>query len=176
MFKFTIYLTKLGFDNYRSVALATYKYLSLLRSSEFPKWYQSELVKIARTRFQFAEKQNPESYAVSLSERMGKPVPPELVLREVAVQSDWDSEDGEREVREILEGMRITTGRAVLMAKKEEHERISNNEQWEHEECYGTGYRVERWDPSFVEQVSQDPLQYSDSLTRPMDRLRDPMI
>ncbi|KAJ8592510.1 insulin-degrading enzyme [Rhizopogon salebrosus TDB-379] len=153
MFKFTIYLTKLGFDNYRSVALATYKYVSLLRSSEFPKWYQSELVKIARTRFQFAEKQNPESYAVSLSERMGKPVPPELVLREVAVQSDWDSEDGEREVREILEGMRITTGRAVLMAKKEEHERISNNEQWEHEECYGTGYRVERWDPSFVEQA-----------------------
>lgn len=160
MFKFTIHLTKLGFENYRSVALATYKYLSLLRSSEFPKWYQSELVNIASTRFQFAEKRNPEGYAVSLSERLGKPVPPELVLREVAVPSDWDSEDGEREVRELLEGMRITKGRAVLMAKKEEHEHVSKNEQWEHEEWYGTGYRVERWDPSFVEQASQDPLWY----------------
>jgi len=159
MFKFTIHLTKLGFDNYRSVALATYKYLSLLRSSEFPKWYQSELVKIARTKFQFAEKQNPESYATSLSERLGKPVPPELVLREAAVPSEWDSEDGEREVREILEGLRVTKGRAVLMAKKEEHVRISKNEQWEHENWYGTGYRVERWDPSFVEQVSQDSLR-----------------
>ena len=155
MFKFTIHLTKLGFENYRSVALATYKYVSLLRSSAFPKWYQSELVKIARTKFQFAEKQNPETYAVSLSERLGKPVPPELVLREVAVPSEWDSEDAEREVRDLLEGMRVTKGRVVLMAKKEEHERISQNDQWEHEAWYGTGYRVERWDPSFVEQASQ---------------------
>ncbi|KAG2157510.1 Metalloenzyme, LuxS/M16 peptidase-like protein [Suillus clintonianus] len=153
MFKFTIHLTKLGFENYQSVALATFKYISLLQSSAFPKWYQSELVKIARTRFQFSEKQNAESYAVSLSERLGKPVPPESILSEVAVPSDWNSEDGEREVREILEGMRVTKGRAVLMAKKEEHERISKNEHWEHEKWYGTGYRVERWDPSFVEQA-----------------------
>ncbi|KAG0697015.1 Metalloenzyme, LuxS/M16 peptidase-like protein [Suillus ampliporus] len=157
MFKFTIHLTKLGFENYHSVALATYKYISLLRSSAFPKWYQSELVKIARTRFQFAEKQNAESYAVSLSERLGKPVPPESILSEVAVPCDWNSEDGEREVHEILEGMRVTKGRAVLMAKKEEHERISKNEHWEQEKWYGTGYRVERWDPSFVEQASCGP-------------------
>ncbi|KAG1754340.1 Metalloenzyme, LuxS/M16 peptidase-like protein [Suillus lakei] len=153
MFKFTIHLTKLGFENYQSVALATYKYLSLLRSSAFPKWYQSELVKLARTRFQFAAKQNAESYAVSLSERLGRPVPPESILRETVVPCEWDSEDGEREVRDILEDMRITKGRAVLMAKKEELERISKNEQWEHEKWYGTGYRVERWDPSFVEQA-----------------------
>ncbi|KAG1761690.1 Metalloenzyme, LuxS/M16 peptidase-like protein [Suillus occidentalis] len=153
MFKFTIHLTKLGFENYRLVALAAFKYLSLLRSSAFPKWYQSELVKIARTKFQFATKENAESYAVSLSERLGKPVPPELVLRGAVIPCEWNSEDGEQEVREILEDMRITTGRAVLMARKEELERISTNEHWEHEKWYGTGYRVERWDPSFVEQA-----------------------
>lgn len=166
MFKFTIHLTKLGFENYRLVALAAFKYLSLLRSSAFPKWYQSELVKIARTKFQFATKENAEGYAVSLSERLGKPVPPELVLRGAVIPCEWNSEDGEQEVREILEDMRITTGRAVLMARKEELERISTNEHWEHEKWYGTGYRVERWDPSFVEQASQVPLQHSaDSLT-----------
>ncbi|KAG1891434.1 Metalloenzyme, LuxS/M16 peptidase-like protein [Suillus subluteus] len=153
MFKFTIHLTKLGFENYQLVALATYKYLSLLRSSAFPKWYQSELVKIARTKFQFATKENAEGYAVSLSERLGKPIPPELLLRGAVIPCEWNSEDGEREVREILEDMRITKGRAVLMAKKEELERISKNEHWEHEKWYGTGYRVERWDPSFVEQA-----------------------
>jgi insulysin len=153
MFKITIHLTKLGFENYQLVALAAYKYLSLLRSSAFPKWYQSELVKIARTKFQFATKENAEGYAVSLSERLGKPIPPESLLRGAIVPSEWNSEDGEREVREILEDMRIAKGRAVLMAKKEELERISNNEHWEHEKWYGTGYRVERWDPSFVEQA-----------------------
>jgi insulysin len=161
MFKITIHLTKLGFENYQLVALAAYKYLSLLRSSAFPKWYQSELVKIARTKFQFATKENAEGYAVSLSERLGKPIPPESLLRGAIVPSEWNSEDGEREVREILEDMRITKGRAVLMAKKEELERISNNEHWEHEKWYGTGYRVERWDPSFVEQASQVPLWHS---------------
>lgn len=153
MFKFTIHLTKLGFENYQLVALTTFKYISLLRSSAFPKWYQSELVKIARTRFQFATKENAEGYAVSLSERMAKHVPPESLLRGAVVPCEWNSEDGEREVREMLEDMRITKGRAVLMAKKEELERISKNEHWEHEKWYGTGYRVERWDPSFVEQA-----------------------
>jgi insulysin len=166
MFKFTIHLTKLGFENYRLVALATYKYLSLLRSSAFPKWYQSELVKIARTRFQFATKENAEGYAVSLSERLAKPIPPESMLCGAVIPCEWTSEDGEREVREILGDLRVTKGRAVLMAKKEELERISNNEHWEHEKWYGTGYRVERWDPSFVEQASRVPLRHSsDSLT-----------
>ncbi|KAG1878849.1 Metalloenzyme, LuxS/M16 peptidase-like protein [Suillus subluteus] len=136
MFKFTIHLTKLGFENYQLVALATYKYLSLLRSSAFPKWYQLELVKI----------ENAEGYAVSLSKRLGKPIFP--------LNYYCMGQSSHREVHEILEYMHITKGRAVLMAKKEELERISKTEHWEHKKWYGMGYRVERWDPLFVEQAS----------------------
>ncbi|KAI6148159.1 Metalloenzyme, LuxS/M16 peptidase-like protein, partial [Pisolithus thermaeus] len=116
MFKTTMYLTKNGF------VLATFKYLALLRASEFPRWFQSEIATIAKTQFQFSEKRAAEG---------GR------VMRE----------NGRLEK---LGNLQVDSGRVVLMAKKEEHERIFGGEKhWESEKWYGTGYTVERWDDQF---------------------------
>ncbi|KAG9318652.1 Metalloenzyme, LuxS/M16 peptidase-like protein [Chiua virens] len=153
MFKTTIYLTSEGFDNYRSVVLATFKYLSLLRSSEIPAWYQSEVATLSRTHFQFAEKRAAETYAVSIAEKMSWPVPTEKVLSVPVLISEWEDEAGLQEVRDALKDIQIDRGRVVLMAKKEEHERISGELQWQSERWYGTGYIVERWDNEFLAQA-----------------------
>ena len=61
--------------------------------------------------------------------------------------------NGEQEVRDLLNSLTIERGRAVLMAKKEEYERVRPNLEWAHEPIYGTAYHVERFDPKFVAQV-----------------------
>ena len=140
-------------DNYRSVVLATFKYLSLLRSSNFPPWYQSEVATISRTQFEFAEKRAAEAYAVSIAERMSWPVPTEKALSAPVLISEWEDEAGLQEVRDALRNIQIDTGRVVLMAKREEHERVSGELPWRSEQWYGTGYTVERWDSEFLAQV-----------------------
>ncbi|KIK90629.1 hypothetical protein PAXRUDRAFT_831530 [Paxillus rubicundulus Ve08.2h10] len=151
LFKATIHLTKEGFDNHRLVVLATFKYLSLLRSSDIAPWYQSEVATISKTHFQFAEKRAAEGYAVSVAERMSWPVPPEKLLSAPVLASEWEDEEGSRDVREALNNISVDTGRVVLMAKKEEHERVAGGEmQWQSEKWYGTGYTVQRWDDKFL--------------------------
>ncbi|THG99965.1 hypothetical protein EW026_g2491 [Hermanssonia centrifuga] len=135
MFKVTMHLTNEGFSHYREVLIAVFKYLSLLRSSEFPAWYQREISEIKATRFRFQEKRRPEDYAVWLAQ-------------------PWDESseqtEGEREVREVLEGLQVRKGRAVLMAKKEEHERLRGKLDWQQEPVYGTPYLVEKFDEDLI--------------------------
>ncbi|KAF8559745.1 hypothetical protein OG21DRAFT_1550390 [Imleria badia] len=153
MIKITMMLTREGFDNYRSVVLSAFKYLSLLRSSEIAPWYQSEVATISRTQFEFAEKREAGAYAVSIAERMSWPVPTEKALSAPVLVSEWEDETGLQEVRDALKDMQIHTGRVVLMAKREEHERVSGELPWQSEKWYGTGYTVERWDSEFSAQA-----------------------
>lgn len=173
MIKSTMYLTREGFgmpsfvfatdirrscrfvDNYRSVVLATFEYLSILRSSQIAPWYQSEVATMSRIHFEFAEKRAAEAYAVSITEKMAWPVPTEKALSAPVLISEWEDEAGLQEVRDALKDIQIDTGRVVLMARKEEHERISGTLQWESEKWYGTGYTVERWDSEFLAQVCE---------------------
>jgi insulysin len=139
--------------------LAVFKYLSLLRSSEFPAWYQREMSLISQTRFRFKEKSKPESYAVWVASHMEWPVPRDLVLSAPQLVWEWDESDsdgaGLKEVRRVLSTLTIDKGRAVLMAKAEEHKRIGSGDAvWEKEPIYGTHYKVDKLDEDFVEQVN----------------------
>lgn len=181
MFKVTLRLTQDGFDNYRAVSLAVFNYLSLLRASEFPAWYQKELATIKSTRFRFAEKRRPEDYALWVTEQLTWPVPREEVLSAPQVISEWDEVDpmkeggGEKEMREMLSMLRVDRARSVLMARKDEHERLTGGEKkWESEPWYGTGYTVERYDAEFVKEVS-DPNVLLNQRLRLTSRLRDPI-
>ena len=99
MFEITIHLTPDGFSkppfslgkfssdyrilktvNYRSVILAVHKYLALLRSAKFSRFHYEELIALSATRFRFAEREQPDSYAVSISEHMHWLLPPEFLL------------------------------------------------------------------------------------------------
>jgi len=147
-------------ENHRSVMLAVFKTISLLRSSEFPAWYQREMSLISQTRFRFKEKNKPESYAIWISTHMTWPVPPELVLSAPQLVWEWDESDsdegGLKEIRKILETLTVDKGRAVLMAKAEEHKKINATDAvWETEPVYGTQYKVEKLEKDFVEQVSR---------------------
>ncbi|KAH7889516.1 Metalloenzyme, LuxS/M16 peptidase-like protein [Phlebopus sp. FC_14] len=151
MFKATMYLTKEGFDNYRSVVLATFKFLNLLRSTQFAAWFQSEIAAISKIQFQFAEKRAAEGYAVSIAERISWPVPTEKLLSASVLISDWDGDEGQRQIQDALANIRVDTSRVVLMAKKEEHERITGGaKDWQSEKWYGTGYTVEKWSEEFL--------------------------
>lgn len=113
------------------------------------------MARISRTRFEFAEKRAAEAYATSISERMSWPVPSEKILSAPVLISEWEDEAGLQEVQDALKDIQIDTGRVVLMAKREEHERISGELRWQTEKWYGTGYTVERWDSEFLAQVSR---------------------
>jgi len=106
-------------------------------------------------RFRFAEKRKPDDYAVWVTEHMVWPVPPELVLSAPQLTWEWDKDGlGEKEVRDVLEGLRVDQGRAVLMARAEEHAKVCGPSlQWETEPWYGTAYRVDRLDEEFIKQV-----------------------
>ena len=137
------------------MVLACCNYLSLMRSSPLDDYSQHERVLLSQLRFRFAEKRKPDTYATSISQHMTNPCPPELYIAAPSLTWDWDDPTSEeRKLREYLEAFRLTEGRVVLMAKQEEHEKISAGIQWSQEPWYGTLYNVQRWDPDFIKQVS----------------------
>ncbi|OBZ69126.1 hypothetical protein A0H81_10726 [Grifola frondosa] len=77
---------------------------------------------------------------------------------------------GEKEMRDMLNSLRIDKGRIVLMAKSEEYERLNGNAlQWEHEPWYGTPYSVQRLDQDFVAQA-ESPMIYLSCSFPPLKR------
>ncbi len=178
MFKVTLYMTPQGFgedisyvapcaielirrvENYEALVRYIFKYIALLKASEFPAWQQRERTLICATRFRFAEKRRPDDYAVWVSEHMAWPVPRELVLSAPQLVEEWNLNDlqngGEKEMREILDSLTIEQSRTVLMAKAEEHERVRGKDLiWEKEPWYGTPYRVERFSEDFVKKANE---------------------
>ncbi|KAJ7112437.1 Metalloenzyme, LuxS/M16 peptidase-like protein [Mycena crocata] len=157
-FKVTIYLTIDGFQNHRQVSLAVFKFLTLLRASQFEAFHQRELVTLSATKFRFKEKGRPDSYATWAAEHMTRPVPLELVLSAQALTWDWDGDNqpgggGEAKVREYLDAFRVENARVTLMAKGEEHKQLTPNAEWKEEPWYGTKYYVEKFDTAFIEQA-----------------------
>ncbi|KAK7017923.1 metalloprotease [Paramarasmius palmivorus] len=168
MFRITIELTQQGFQNYQAVILATFKYLSLLRSqTSFDAYHQEEIATISSTRFRFIEKRKPDDYATRVAENMAKPYPRELLLQAPSVTWNW-SEDGgvggEEKVKEYLRAFRVENARAVLMGKAEELAKVRTfggaGGAWEEEPWYGTKYRVERFPEEFVKACGDNtPIQ-----------------
>ncbi|KAJ7172120.1 Metalloenzyme, LuxS/M16 peptidase-like protein [Mycena filopes] len=157
-FKVTAYLTIEGFQNHREVSLTVFKYLSLLRESQFEAFHQRELVTLAATKFRFKEKGRPDSYATWAAEHMTRPVPLELVLSAQALVWDWDGDSqpgggGEAKVREYLDQFRAENARVTLMAKGAEHVQLAPNAVWKKEPWYGTEYYVEKFDDAFIQQA-----------------------
>ncbi|KAF9075695.1 Metalloenzyme, LuxS/M16 peptidase-like protein [Rhodocollybia butyracea] len=169
MFRIHIQLTKDGLKNYRSVLVATFKYISLLRSSKFEPYLQNENATISDIRFRTLEKRKPDDYVSSLSQRLVQPYPPELLLSAGSITWPWGDEypgannTGIEKVYEYLEAFKLENGRVMLMAKPDDLEaalRIGKETTWEKEPWYGTQYRVERFDEDFLRQtVSPNDIQ-----------------
>lgn len=185
MMKATVHLTQSGFgkktgpltpcrtngsvlspiEHYREVILAVFKYLSLLRSSPLPAWNAQEMSDLSAMRFLFAEKRRPDDYATFIAEHMTWPVPRDRILDAPQIVEAWSQSDSvsveEQEVRNLLDSLTIERGRAVLMAKKEEYERVRPDLKWDKEPIYGTPYHVERFDSKFIAEVRTPVEQYT---------------
>lgn len=89
---------------------------------------------------------------------MAWPVEHDAVLSSAQLVWEWDeSGDGEKEVRDILNTLTIDEGRAVVMARPDEFQRVFGAEDkplnWESEPWYGTKYFVERFSEDFASKV-----------------------
>lgn len=153
-FKITLYLTQNGFQNYREVAMSTFKFMSMLRSTDLSPTHQKEVSALSSIRFRFSEKRRPDDYAVWVTDKLSWPVPRELVIKAPQVISEWDPDGVAQAVASsTLEGLSVQNSRTVLMAKKVEFERTLGPQQWQSEPWYGTQYRVERLDDAFVREA-----------------------
>lgn len=145
--------------NYKSVVLAAYKYLDLLRRSTFEDYHHKEVVDLSNLRFRFAEKKRPDDYATGITEHMAWPTPREKLLTGPRLTWDWedeaDKQQGEARIRQYLESFRINESRVVLMAKQADHEKVHPGLHWEKEPWYGTQYAVQRFDDDMCRQVNE---------------------
>ncbi|KAJ7217182.1 Metalloenzyme, LuxS/M16 peptidase-like protein [Mycena pura] len=153
-------LTIDGFKNHRHVSLAVFKYLSLLRESQFEPFHQREQVTLATTKFRFREKISPINYVKWVSETMSHPVPLELMLSAQSLVWDWDSDaqagvGGEAKVRAYLDDFRAENARITLTAKGAEHIKLAPNAVWKKERWYGTEYYVDKFDDTFIRQAQE---------------------
>lgn len=138
--------------------LAIFKYFSMLRAAALPPWFQREVSDLSLMNFRFQDKRASDRYATFISEKMEWPIPRHLLLSAPLTVQPWDVNDavngGEREMRELLDSLRVTKARAVLMAQIDEHTRVKGPIEWKHEPWYGTVYHVERFDETFLRAVS----------------------
>ncbi|KAK8849760.1 hypothetical protein IAR55_005095 [Kwoniella newhampshirensis] len=84
LFKITVDLSPDGLVHYRDVALAIFKYISLLRSQPPSSEAFNEIKAISEISFRFAERGRTSTYCSSLSSWLQTPVP-----REKIVSSKW---------------------------------------------------------------------------------------
>jgi len=144
----------ISIENYREVGMATFKYISMLRSTDLSPLYQSEVSSLSDIRFRFSEKRRPDDYAVWLADKLAWPVPRELVIKAPQVVSEWDPDGTAQAVAmRTLEDLSVRNSRSVLMARKEEFQKQLGTQQWQAEPWYGTQYRVERLDEAFIREV-----------------------
>ena len=150
---------EISIENYREVGMATFKYMSMLRSTDLSPPHQTEVSSLSNIRFQFSEKRRPDDYAVWVAEKLSWPVPRELVIKAPQVVSEWGTDSIAQGVAcRMLEGLGVRNSRTILMAKKENFQRLMGTRQWETEPWYGTQYRVERLDEAFVYEVRRSLL------------------
>ena len=126
----------------------------MLRSTDLSPLHQAEVSSLSGIRFRFSEKRRPDDYAVWVADKLAWPVPRELVIKAPLVVSEWDTNGTAQAVAlRTLEGLSIKNGRMLLMARKEEFQKLLGTQQWQTEPWYGTQYRVERLDETFIREV-----------------------
>jgi insulysin len=134
--------------------MATFKYIAMLRSTDLSPLHQRETSSLSHIRFRFSEKRRPDDYALWVADKLAWPVPRELVIKAPQVVSEWGPNGTAQAVTfRTLEGFNVRNSRTVLMAKKEEYQKLMGSQEWQTEPWYGTQYRVERLDEAFVREV-----------------------
>lgn len=136
-------------DNYETVLVTIFKYLSLLRASHLEKYHYDEIRMLSDIKFKFAEKDPAGSYVSDIASTMNKPFMPEHVLSGGTRVWDWD----EAMVRELVDSFRPEKSCVAILAKE-----FKDDVGWKRETWYGTEYRVRKMDEKLLKEVGQVPL------------------
>jgi insulysin len=139
--------------------MATFKYISMLRSTDLSPTHQIEVSTLSNIRFRFSEKRRPDDYAVWVADKLSWPVPREFVIKAPQVVSEWHHNGTAQAVAfQTLKGLSVKNSRTVLMAKQGVFQKLLGTQQWQTEPWYGTQYRVEQLDEDFIREVHCSPL------------------
>lgn len=146
-FKITMDLTPEGLEHYQDVALAIFKYTSLLRSQPPSREAFEEIKAIADISFRYAERGKAVGYANGLSTYLQAPVP-----REKVVSSKWVIEEFRQDELEatlqLLDPRKATIGVTCREIPKDVQGDFDQNEP-----IYGTPYKTVKLSEAFLKEV-----------------------
>lgn len=149
-FKISMDLTPEGLEHYQDVALAIFKYTSLLRSTPPSKDTFEEIKAIADISFRYAERGKAMSYANGLSSYLQSPVP-----REKVISSKWVIEEFKQDelnaALQLLDPRKATIGVTCRDLPKDVQGGYDKTEP-----IYGTQYKSVKLSEAFLKEVS-DP-------------------
>ena len=145
---FSSFLSYSTSGHWREVLIATYKYISMLKSSKLEDFHHREIQAMSSIRYRFKEKRRPEEYVTTLSDVLQRPYTRDCLLSAPSLVWEYD----ESEIREILDLLDVSTGRVMLMAKAPES--LSSTGTWLNEQWYGTQYQVEKLPQDLVGRAS----------------------
>lgn len=151
-FKISIDLTKEGLQNHENVVEAVFKYIHLLRNSNFEQWTHDEVAQLNELMFRFKEKIDPADYASSTATQMQMPYPRESIL-----SGAWLTRDFDRDlIKNTLEHLTPQNCRVIVTAKT----LPDGSTNWEgKEKWYGTEYSIK---PLPSQLLTQAPTEFED--------------
>ncbi|WVF68403.1 hypothetical protein IAT40_003168 [Kwoniella sp. CBS 6097] len=147
LFKVSVDLSPEGLAHYKDVALAIFKYISLLRSQPPSEEAFNEIKAISEISFRFAERGRVSSYCASLSGFMQSPVP-----REKVISSKWLVEEYRKDelqaALQLLDPRRATIGVTCKELPKDVEGTFDQKEA-----IYGTEYKRVKFDEEFLKEA-----------------------
>ena len=146
--KITVDLTSEGLCHWQDVALAIFKYISLLRSSRPSFTIFDEIKQIADISFRFAERSKNHRYVTGLSNSMQHPVPREKIVSSGSLLEEFRADEISA-VLQLLDPRRATIG----VTSKELPPGVEGTFD-RTEPIYGTEYKQVQFSEDFMRDVS----------------------
>ncbi|KAL1412548.1 metalloprotease [Vanrija albida] len=146
-FKISLELTPEGLEHWKDVALAVFKYISLLRSVAPSETAFDEMRKLSQIGFKFAERGKTRNYVTQLSGWLQAPVPRDQIVSSNYLLGDWD-ESLVSSVYSLFDPRS-----AVLGVTSQELPKNVPASFDKKETIYGTQYHQEKLDDAFYKEA-----------------------
>ena len=146
--KITVDLTATGLQEWRSVALAIFKYVNLLRAAPPSESAFNEIKAIADIGFRFVEKRRTVSYTTALSTWMQKPLPREKIVSGVYCLEDFRPEEVALTLQ-MLDPRKAMVGVTTKEMPQDVQQTFDQTEP-----IYGTEYTQFKLSDEFMKEVS----------------------
>lgn len=146
--KITVDLTATGLQEWRSVALAIFKYVNLLRAAPPSSSAFDEIKAIADIGFRFVEKRRTVSYTTALSTWMQRPLPREKIVSGMYLLEEFRPDEVAMTLQ-MLDPRKAMVGVTTKELPKDVGKTYDQTEP-----IYGTEYTQFKLSDEFIQEVS----------------------